>query len=455
MVRVDVAAYHHEPRSNLTPGECVTPSDHPTNRRLVVMAWLSVAAILAYVCRNCIGVAEESIRDDLGLSLTQSGWFMGAFFWSYALLQVPAGILGREWGTRRTLVWSAGAWSLAIASMAIAPAGAGVMLPLSMLMAAQLVMGAAQAALFPSSVQSVRHWIPDRSRARASSLLAAGMQVGAIIAALLTALLIVRVSWRAVFVLYAVPGVVWAVFFHRDFVNRPGDDPRVNESEREVIGSVAGSGSADGHAGDWRAILASRSVWLVCAQQAFRGAGYIFFATWLPTFLKKTRDVSTVGSGVSQAVVFGATLLGSLFAGAVLDAVHRSTGSRRISRCGVGSVAMLACGGLILSAYFVRDATGAVALLAAGAFMAACAGPAAYVATIDLGGRSVPQVFGLMNMSGNLAAAATPVVLGYVFDESPNWNLVLVAFAAMYTLAASCWLLVDPDRCVDPEEVPS
>lgn len=433
----------------------MTPSDHPTKRRRVVLAWLSVAAILAYLCRSCIGVAEETIRDDLGLSLQQSGWFMGAFFWSYALLQVPAGVVGREFGSRRTLNHSAWAWSLAIAGMAFAPRGMGVALPLVLLVTAQLVMGAAQAALFPSAVQSVRHWTPRHERARATSFLAAGMQVGAIIAALLTAVLLELVMWRVVFLVYAVPGVLWAVLFHRDFHDRPVDDPAVNDAELARIEEASTDAGPTTHAANWSAILSSPSVWLVCAQQVSRAAGYAFFATWLPTFLRETRGVSTVGSGVSQAVVFAATLAGSLFAGAVLDTIHRTTGSLRLSRSGVGAAAMLGCAGAILSTYYVSDARSAVGLLAVGAFLAACAGPAAYVVTIDLGGRSVPQVFGLMNMAGNLAAAATPVVLGRVFDESPDWNRVLVVFAGMYGTAAVCWLLVDPSRSVDPEEPPS
>jgi len=43
-------------------------------------------------------------------------------------------------------------------------------------------------------------------------------------------------------------------------------------------------------------------------------------------------------------------------------------------------------------------------------------GPCSYVATIDMGGRHIPQVFALMNMSGNFAAALTPVLMARFFE---------------------------------------
>jgi hypothetical protein len=47
--------------------------------RYRALAWLTGAAGLAYLCRNAVGVPESTIRDELGLTLEQSGWFMGVF----------------------------------------------------------------------------------------------------------------------------------------------------------------------------------------------------------------------------------------------------------------------------------------------------------------------------------------------------------------------------------------
>ena len=51
-----------------------------------------------------------------------------------------------------------------------------------------------------------------------------------------------------------------------------------------------------------------------------------------------------------------------------------------------------------------------------------------------------------MNMSGNFAAASCPIFVGWLFDWTSNWNIVLVVFAVIYLLGAVCWMFVDPSR---------
>ena len=87
------------------------------------------------------------------------------------------------------------------------------------------------------------------------------------------------------------------------------------------------------------------------------------------------------------------------------------------------------CSLLILSAWYVDVTVLAVGLLAVGVFFAAVAGPLAYSASIDVGGPHVPQVFGLMNMCGNLGAAACPILVAKLFSWTANWGLVLLVFA--------------------------
>ena len=52
----------------------------PANVRYRALAWLTAAAGLAYLCRNAIGVPESAIREELGLTFRQSGWFMAHSF---------------------------------------------------------------------------------------------------------------------------------------------------------------------------------------------------------------------------------------------------------------------------------------------------------------------------------------------------------------------------------------
>jgi ACS family glucarate transporter-like MFS transporter/ACS family D-galactonate transporter-like MFS transporter len=413
----------------------------PTYLRYATLSWLALAAGLAYLCRNAVGVAESTIRTDLGLSLDESGWCMSAFFWSYAVLQIPAGSLSAKWGTRRTMALFAIGWSIASVAIGMAPGFWTIVI-------AQLVMGASQAGIFPASINSIGHWMPLSERSFGCGVLAAGMQMGAIAASCLTGALVEDVGWRWVFVIFAIPGFVWTLVFLMRFYDRPEQDHRVSAEElahiasnRPVAPAVVDSRAAP-HS-FWSLALQPAVLWL-CGQQICRAAGYMFFASWFPTFLQKTRGISVEQSGYMQALVLGGSLAGCLCGGMLTDWVWRTTGSLRLSRSLVGGGFLTTCACLILSAWFVESANLAVALLAAGALVAGLAGPSALAATIDLGGQRVPQIFGLMNMTGNIAAALCPILVGKLFELTENWNLVLLLFAGIYLLGAVCWIFIRP-----------
>src|SRR3954451_20408788 len=87
------------------------PQDRPVLVRHAVVAVTAMAAVLLYLDRICIAFAGTYIREELGLSPVQMGWVLGAFFWAYALGQVPAGWLGDRFGGRRMMTACILAWS--------------------------------------------------------------------------------------------------------------------------------------------------------------------------------------------------------------------------------------------------------------------------------------------------------------------------------------------------------
>lgn len=417
-------------------------TDCPTTVRYRVLAWLTLAAALSYLCRSAVSVAESTVRSDLGLTLQESGWFMGAFFWTYGIFQVPCGWFSERVGTRVALAVFAAGWSLATIGISIAPG-------FWLLIVAQLIMGVAQAGVFPAACNSIGHWMPLAQRSLGCGVFTAGMQVGAIIASVTVGDLMLALGWRWVFVAFALPGIVWAVGFYSWFRDRPEQTAAVDSDELALIqtgrpvNDVQQQVTNRDGVGLLTIAFSPVMLWL-CGQQICRASGYMFFASWFPTFLQETRGVSVAQSGYLQGLVFTGTLAGCIFGGVMTDWIWRRTGGLRLSRSGVGAAALGACSMLILTAWFVENAWLAMALLTLGAFFAALAGPAAFAATIDIGGARVPQVFGLMNMVGNFAAAACPSVIGKLFEVTANWNLVLLLFAGVYLVGAICWLFVNP-----------
>ena len=87
------------------------------HRRYGVLALSVSMAVILYLDRMAISVAMPAMIEDLGIPLEYVADSVAAFFWCYALFQIPAGWLGDRWGGRRALTLYVVAWSLAMAGM--------------------------------------------------------------------------------------------------------------------------------------------------------------------------------------------------------------------------------------------------------------------------------------------------------------------------------------------------
>ena len=410
----------------------------PTRTRFIVLAGICAGAALAYFVRNGVGPAESTIRAELGISKEQSGMLMSAFFWPYALCQIPAAMLAQRMGSRWALSLYGVLWSLATAGLALGN--------LAVMIGSRAFMGVAQAGLVPVGTTVMARWFPRTAQASASGAFSGFMSVGSIVAAPLTAWLVVSIGWRWMFVWYAVPGVLWAVWFAVWFRNRPSEHPAVNETERELIGQHGTTGTNEPGAVPWRLLITSPAMWCLCAQQFCRAAGYIFFASWFATYLQEARGVTIIGSGWLTTLPLLADVTGCMFGGVLSDAVLRWTGNQRLARQGLSAIALLLCAGLIFSAWFVAQPVMAVLVISAGMFCAATANPCLGATVMSLGGPHVATVSATANMCGNLGAAAFPIAVPWLLAQAGGWNAVLGGFGALYIIAAAFWLMMKAER---------
>jgi sugar phosphate permease len=421
-----------------------SPKMPPTRTRFLALAGLCMAAVLAYITRNALGVAESTVRADLALTKEQTGWLMSMFFWPYALFQIPGAWVGQRLGERRALPLFGVLWSIASAGLAAGTYGIMVIM--------RMAMGVAQAGLVPGCMGVISRWIPRTGQGFAAGSLGGFMSVGGVIAAPLTAWLIVACGWRWAFALYAIPGILWAAWFRGWFRNQPAEHPRVNAAELELIqaGSpvpVAGSASGEKTV-PWAQILTSPAMGWICAQQFFRAAGYIFFSTWFATYLQEARGVKLISSALLTMLPLLADVGGSLLGGALSDAVLRRTGSVKLARRGLSIAAMLVCALLTFSAYFFTDVYVIVLIISAGTFVAAIGNPCSCAMTMTMGGSHVATVMSMMNMSGNLGAALFPLAVPALLAATGSWNAVLLGFGGLYVAAAVCWCFLKVEGTV-------
>ncbi len=155
---------------------------------MVLLAML--VAVLLYLDRICLSTASESVGKDLNLSDEQVSWVLSAFFWTYALAQLPAGWLGDRYGARWVLSSYVILWSISTALLGWAGG-------LASLFVLRLACGLFEAGAYPVCSRIVRTWVPPQHRGFASGIVAVGGRLGGAAAPLLTMKLMVLWTYGA------------------------------------------------------------------------------------------------------------------------------------------------------------------------------------------------------------------------------------------------------------------
>lgn len=416
--------------------------------RYQVLALLCISAAIAYVQRAALSVPASEIAGDLEFAdlARDMGWIQSAWYFSYGLMQIPSGWLADRLGSRRALAIFSVVWSLATLLTAFVTDFVSLLVMWSL-------MGAAQAGAFPCAAKALGRIFPETERARATGLLASGMTLGGAIAPVMTAMILQSLTawadawgidrWRLLLGAYAVPGILWtAVFLGLVSLRKLPAGAKPSASNTSAANVPV----------DWSRLLRSWPLGLLCAQQFFRAAGMVFFMTWFPTFLQKTRDVTLLGSGVLTTVAGIGGMVGSLTGGFFSDWLLLRTGNKRLSRQGIAVVGMGLCSLLIVASYFVSDVQQSIALITLGAFCATFGGVSGYTVAISFGGRQVATVFSTMNMFGNLGAALFPLTAGWLVTQTGNWNLILFLFACVMAIDALCWAFLNPQGTLFGDE---
>ena len=450
------------PQPVLSHADAPADDARPTHVRWQVMAFLCVLAFLTYFDRVCIMRAQVDIQRDLGLSDYQLGWVLGAFFLAYALFEIPGGWLGDRFGARGTLTRIVLAWSL---FTALSGSATGFL----SLLTFRFLFGAGEAGAFPNMARVQSAWLPLRTRGYASGMIWLAARWGGAFSPLifgtmlrflgspdvrgffdsigLTALANAP-AWRMGFWASGLLGVFWVAAFWPWFRDDPAQKRTVNRAELELIRQGGGGGSAPGHAhvpGVWRMLLTSRGVWAISLLYFFASFGWSFFITWMPRYLKDVHGVSFQKSELVSALPLFLGGLSCLAGGFLSDFVIRRTGRRRLGRAVFPVTGYTVAAAAMLTIPFVRSAGEATVCMCVAAFFFDFGQGANWASIVDMGGRYAGTAAGFLNMVGNTAGFVSPVAGAWIFQHL-GWSVLFTVYAAMYLLAASMWLFIDPTR---------
>ncbi len=394
------------------------------NRRWRIGTLLGIGVLVNYLDRINLSVAAPQLKEAFNLTPEQVGLFLSAFFWSYALLQVPAGMLLDRWGPTRIGRWGAALWGLASTITALAGGFGGIF-------AARMLLGIAEAPGFPVSAKATGYWFPRKERAFATALFDAAAKFSNVIGVPLVAFVCVNAGWRWGFGVTAALSFAYFVAFlviYRD----PSADQGLTDLERAYIvegGAQPEGAAASGAVGMLGHLLAQRKVWGLTIGFAAYGYTFYLFLTWLPGYLVATMHMSILKSAGFAAIPWMvATLTDLLVGGWLIDHLVASGHDESRVRKAV-LVGGMVLGLAVFGATQTTDPVWAITWISIALGGLAAAAPVGWSLPSLVAPRGgVGTVGGIMNFANNLMGAAAPIVTGYIVGQTNSFaNAFMVA----------------------------
>jgi MFS family permease len=403
-------------------------SDVVERRRWTIAFLLGMGVLVNYFDRVNLSVSHDALCGEFGISDITFGFLLGAYNWTYALCQLPSGVLLDRFGVRRVGCVSTLLWSIASFAAAITRGIGGFF-------AARFLLGVGEAPTFPSNAKAIGYWFPPEQRSLPTSLFDSAAKFAPAVGVPLIGLLLLHIGWRLSFAATGVVSFLYFVLFwwlYRD----PKADPSVREAKPELLSADAPlqpEGYFENEQNRPSLSYLLRQPKILGLALGFGSYNYAFylFLTWLPVYLSRSLHIDLAHSFMYTGVPWLFATMTDLFVGGWLvdTLIRRGWNADRVRRTVlVGGTAM----GLgILGAARAHTPAQALIWISISIGGLAAAAPVGWsIPSLIAPGDSVGSVGGILNLSNQISGIAAPIVTGYLVSGRRS-------FAAAFFVAAA------------------
>lgn len=256
-------------------------------RRWIVWVPVALAFLANYFHRTATGVVADSLMRDFAIErAAELGALASIYFYTYAAIQLPAGILADFCGPRRSLMLA----------MLVAAAGAvmfGASGSLPWLYAGRFLSSLGVGLLYVNLVKIHAEWFRPREFGTISGLAVLVANAGSLLAATPLAFIVEALDWRAAFYIIAAYSLAIAALCWLAVRDRPADVglpsmAALDERERGIAAAAAAAPGGESVAACIGAVLGNRHTWPpVMAAACVYGVFMAFAGIWgVPYFMQ-------------------------------------------------------------------------------------------------------------------------------------------------------------------------
>jgi len=290
------------------------------NLRWWVIALIALATVINYIDRQSLSVlwpeiVEDLFPDESALERKQIYANISIIFvFSYAFGQAIFGKIFDWVGTRLGFVLAIGVWSIATALHAFAQGVVSLSIFRS-------ILGVAEAGNWPGAAKSNAEWFPTKERALAQGIFNSGAAIGGIISIPLIAFLTVFFSWKLIFIIVGVIGLLWLIPWWILVKAPPKSHPWLTAEEREYI--LTGQQTAETDEGTEEEeydpttaqVLSHKQSWGVIIASAAIDPIWWLFVFWIPIYLNEVYGMDVKSIGLYGWVPYVGAMFGAWFGG--------------------------------------------------------------------------------------------------------------------------------------------
>lgn len=409
----------------------------PSQRRLRIAWLLSLGVLVNYFDRVNLSVSHDALITTFGISNIAFGYLSGAYNWTYALCQLPVGVLLDRFGIRRIGRISTFLWSIASFAAAITPSLGGFF-------GARFLLGVGEAPTFPASAKAIGHWFPPKERSFSTAIFDSAAKFANAIGVPLIGIVLLTVGWRWSFAATGFVSLAYFLLFSRVYRD-PQDDPKLTDAERSHIAEHIEPNPLEGTQPPASLGYLLRQRKVLGLALGFGSYNYVFYLliTWLPSYFSAALHIDLLHSFLYTSVPWLFATVTDLSGGWLADfLVHHGCDASRVRKT------ILVCGtafGLgILGAAHAHTAARALIWISISIGGLSAASPVGWSVPSMIAPRgSVGTVGGIMNFSNQLSGIAAPVITGYVVavTHAYAWAFGISAIYLLIGIASYILLL--------------
>ena len=384
------------------------------NRWLRILGVCFVMYVLSYIDRTNIAMAIPSMRTELGISASAIGFATGMFFWGYIILQIPAGRFAAVWSAKWVIFGLLMFWSIISFSTAFVRTE-------GQLIANRFILGVFEGGVLTCTIVLIRKWFTRKERARANTMFLISIPIASVIANPISGIVLEHFGWQMMFIVEALPGLVWALIWIWAIAEEPKKARWLPEDEkaRLMVALAAEQTDTVTSQGHWIKTIWHPAVLLLALYNFAALMAEWGVTFWLPTVLKETGlSITTVGFLSAVPYAAGALMM-------ILVAIS----SDRMQERKWHMIGATALSGVFLLLAQLAGQSSAIGILifltlAVAAFFGRF-GPFWSLPTEVLPPAVAGVGIGLVNGAGNLGGTVGPYFFGSVRELTGSFTLAL------------------------------